>query len=640
MPAQSPAALPRDPASANTRPEWFREAVLILLVIAAGIGLRLAYPSRMAVEHFDEGVYASNRWFGEREDYQYPNRYLYAPPLLPALIEWSFVLFGPSNFAAILPSLVAGCLTVPLVWWVVRGWLGPRIALAAALLVAGSDLHIAFSRAALTDVLVLFWIIAAVGVGSRAFVNRSPLAAIGAGILTGLAWWTKYNGWLPLAILGSGGAAWALIPGRVLSQDDSRNKVGSANLTADAVTFQSRLRRLLMVVALWCLMAAVAGAVWYPCLKSLQASGGYSAVAANHRGYFVGWSGWFNSLRQQGWNLGEFGGWLTVFSASLAVLLPGLVPVNGTAGFTWNRRELLMRLAVTFFFASGMSYPGILFLCFGALSIGLCLWFGLRGKTGSLSPATTLAYWLLAAWFTGMLLTTPLYTPYVRLTFPWWTSGLIAISILSVEMSACCQVTAAIAEGRLPEDSFGLGHTNWWKRYFRVNALMGLAGLLLLVSYVFILGGKGTPGWENRTTVQIDAKEMMDDVRADLRHSKDGLGGQFAIYTYGEPALLFQLRLSGAENVVPVQHLRFADPGGPRPVVPSYVVIGPQAMRTNGFKEQFERARPRLREVETYWPVNSLLVRCDELAQRQRGNNHLPELDDKDPALILYSVMP
>ena len=59
-----------------------------LIAVLAGAGLRLAFPSHMSVEHFDEGVYASSAWFGPDEGYQYPNGHLYAPPLLSRLIEW------------------------------------------------------------------------------------------------------------------------------------------------------------------------------------------------------------------------------------------------------------------------------------------------------------------------------------------------------------------------------------------------------------------------------------------------------------------------------------------------------------------------------------------------------------------------
>ena len=56
------------------------------------IGLRRGCAlSRSAVEHFDEGVYASNIYFAAPE-YAYPLQRFYAPPLLPALIEAGMIV--------------------------------------------------------------------------------------------------------------------------------------------------------------------------------------------------------------------------------------------------------------------------------------------------------------------------------------------------------------------------------------------------------------------------------------------------------------------------------------------------------------------------------------------------------------------
>jgi len=41
-----------------------------------------------------------------------------------------------------------------------------------------------------------------------------------------------------------------------------------------------------------------------------------------------------------------------------------------------------------------------------------------HGEVGSKSLGRSLAAWLLAAWFCGLLLATPLYYPYPRLTIP------------------------------------------------------------------------------------------------------------------------------------------------------------------------------------------------------------------------------
>src|SRR5687768_3002192 len=77
-----------------------RQEVMVLVIVAAiGISIRLLAFSRSAVEHFDEGVYASNIFFGP-PDYAYPMQRFYAPPLLPALIEAGMSVGLPPNVAA------------------------------------------------------------------------------------------------------------------------------------------------------------------------------------------------------------------------------------------------------------------------------------------------------------------------------------------------------------------------------------------------------------------------------------------------------------------------------------------------------------------------------------------------------------
>ena len=108
-----------------------RELVILATLLAAGVALRLVALSQSAVEHFDEGVYASNLWFGP-PDYAYPLRHLYAPPLLPALIETGMIAGLAPNLAALLPSFVAGSATIVAIWWFGRTWFSPAVGLAAA----------------------------------------------------------------------------------------------------------------------------------------------------------------------------------------------------------------------------------------------------------------------------------------------------------------------------------------------------------------------------------------------------------------------------------------------------------------------------------------------------------------------------
>src|SRR5688500_4421965 len=79
-----------------------REVILVAVVFAVGVIVRLLALSRSGIEHFDEGVYASNIYFGAPA-YAYPQQKFYAPPLLPALIEVGMIAGLPANVAAPLP---------------------------------------------------------------------------------------------------------------------------------------------------------------------------------------------------------------------------------------------------------------------------------------------------------------------------------------------------------------------------------------------------------------------------------------------------------------------------------------------------------------------------------------------------------
>jgi 4-amino-4-deoxy-L-arabinose transferase-like glycosyltransferase len=244
-------------------------------MLLAGGSLRLWAPQRMAVEHFDEGVYASNLWFDAEADYQYPNRPLYAPPLAPFLIECSLIGLGPNGVAPMAPSLLAGCATILLVWWTSRQWFGVAVGVAAAALAAFSELHILYSRAALTDVLLCFWLLLSLGLAELALRRVRFDFAVAAGIAAGLAWWTKYNGWLAAATAFGGMACWIAL--QRTTRTDAKRKI-----------------------LVWCVIAIVAVVVWSPVWIGLQSfPGGYGAVAANHGKYVVGLHGWLASAKTQ-----------------------------------------------------------------------------------------------------------------------------------------------------------------------------------------------------------------------------------------------------------------------------------------------------------------------------------------------------
>lgn len=591
-------------ADKDSRPsavEWW----LVAAVCLTGFALRAAWPSRLAVEHFDEGVYASNIFFLDDPQVPvYPDQHLYAPPLLPVVIQYAMILFGTSNVAAIAVNIFAGSLTVPLVWWVGRRWFGPTAGLASATLVALSDAHIFFCRTALTDVLLCFWLLAAVYFAREALTTRRRTSLFAAGALTGLAWWTKYSGWLPLAIVMAGLIAW-----RVL---------GDLGAAARAELMQPRMAKILRPLAgslmRWCIVALVAFLVWLPWLSALQPEGGYAAVAANHRGYIVGLSGWWNSFRAQASNLymlDAAASWLSPFLALVVCVLYARLSKRRCTwnALLWNR---LMVLGLPLFCLSGIALGVGGALTFVAVGGAVSLFAARKtpGIVASNSDPRWLSFWMLAAWFAGLSVTIPLYAPYPRLMLPWlmvcWLGAGAALGAFVNEVVAISEDAPRNGNSWMAFRTFeiaGMPSKNLWPEATVMAVVLGT----FIAAIAFV---RGMPGWEMRTSLADLAPVLIEDVcrRAGVSAADDH---QLAIYTYGEPALLFQLRRAGVRVVRPVQDLAGAAPDALAPKLPSFIVVGRQARQSPGFEDDFEKAKPRLELVGTYRFRPSNLVLLD-----------------------------
>ncbi len=393
-----------DMTGATTR--WLQ----ILIVLLCALALRAVWLQRVAVEHFDEGVYASNVWFDASEGFAWPGRHFYAPPLVPALIEWSILLFGSGSLGTMLPGVLAGTATVALAFHVAGRWFGKEAAWPTAILATLSEFHIIYSRAALTDAVFCFFCLLAVYLGTEAARFAHWRRAIAAGVACGLAWWSKYTGWLPLAIVSTSVAVWFVMHGRAAM----------------------RFRSVVCVV----LMGLVALLVFSPVLWQLQSVGGYAAVTANHRNYVGGLSLWTGSAQQLFGAHRVLDGWLGYSSAALAALA-AIVWQLRLKSFTWNQSDAEFRIApalvlkltsgailLTLLAASGVGSSAVLFCCAMGGVAGRLRWPAVPAESVEGSDQKTIACWALpcwtvAIWLLSLSLVTPMYRPYPRLTLPW-----------------------------------------------------------------------------------------------------------------------------------------------------------------------------------------------------------------------------
>lgn len=436
------------------------EIALVAGIFVLGVLLRCWHLDRESVEHFDEGVYASVLWHDGMAGSPYPAREFYAPPMLSGLIDFFGLAPGVSQFAPFLPSLLFGSLSILVFWRMARAWFGVAAGIFLAAVVAMSDFHIIYSRMALTDVACLFWVACSVYGGTLAISESSLRLGVLSGVACGLAWWTKYTGWLPLAILVSGTSLWWIWRGR--------KSIGAI--------------RTLSILATISLSAFATFAPWW---WKLQAVGGYAAVSRHHAGYLqsltwqsLSWKSvdvWVEhfgqQLASQFWHDGMSGaislgiGMLAAawFRWKLADRSTGNANTgNGNqsnpAGLSADGRFPPRRLMVRFVVASVAMVvftlriwtPLVLLsLALGGFG-GLFLWPVLdrawaRRMTRDFSPTTegalplsrgdmfaapsvdpSLGYCITLVWFCGMLLVTPLYHPYARLFFPLLASVWLA----------------------------------------------------------------------------------------------------------------------------------------------------------------------------------------------------------------------
>lgn len=594
-----------------------REVWLLAGVLLTGTALRIAAARHSAVEHFDEGVYASNVFFPPPE-YAFPMQQFFAPPLVPGVIEVCLtagILVGlPANVAALLPGILAGCVSIAAVWWLGRSWLSPQAGIAAAALAAGSPFHIAHSATALTDVLLGLWLAMAVDAAARSLVKHDLRWAVAAGLYTGLAWWTKYNGWLPLAIEGAG-----LV---VLAALGLRRVPAVGNL---------RFPRLLGCFAVTTLVAVL---VISPYLLMLQSQGGYGPIAANHAKYVVGLGGWLDSA---GRHIASFAlmdrGWTAV--ALVAALVLAAFTKMGTGEtatrsappwFGWPLFAVALGVVASWF-AGGLLSLAVLSAA-GLLMMLTRLVHESPSRMNSATAAVGLS--LLAAWWGGMLVATPCYWPYPRLLVPWLAVAWLGTAAFVAELTewffaAPGAKPTAPAARRL------------------MNALCGVSGFAMLAAIG--LAQFCRPAAELQTSLarnRLAIKHAATYMRADLdswRAPDESPGSAAAprvVYVLGEPALFFQLSAAGESLVRPVQEIVTTPAALHGRPLPTFLAIGPHAERDPAFTMSWAAAEKQLSLVAVYRFKPSPIVWLDSHDPRRRLNAAL----QTESEIRLYQIRP
>ena len=372
-PTDSPSSL--EPAGSVTR----CELAIVAAIMVAALALRVWWISTAGLEHFDEGVYALSG-LGLADEAQplrlYPGQALFSPLVYPLLVALSIQAFGgPSDTAAILPNVVLGTVSVLLLWWVGRRWFGPVAGLVAATLLATSELHIAMSRSALTDVSFTLFFLAALACFVEARERDSLGWALLAGLATGLAWNTKYHGWF------------ALIP------------TGAALLI---VSLRNRSIPRPRSLGLWATSMGVAVVAYLPWAVFVNSGpGGYVGLVAYQRSMLQGT--WLQNLGEQVGQLAYMDGAVSRVGFVVAMLIP----------FALTRGRPRLSRSSCLLILAGLA----LTLLAGA--VGAATAVTLAWLSGLLRRPLRYAAIVLACWVVLWLGVAPLYTPYLRLLLPF-----------------------------------------------------------------------------------------------------------------------------------------------------------------------------------------------------------------------------
>jgi 4-amino-4-deoxy-L-arabinose transferase-like glycosyltransferase len=372
------------------------ELAIVAALALTGAALRFWNCWFIGLNHFDEGVYTFSA-LGIADSRQphllYPGQMKFSPLVFPALVGLAFQAFGgPSDFAAAFPSLAAGSMTVLLLWWIGRTWFGPAAGVAAAAMTAMSQYHIALSRAVLTDVCFAAIFVTALYAINRAFRTERMAWAIFGGLLTGLAWNTKYHGWFTLIIAGA-----CLVPALW------RWRQGEP--------FPARAVRILVVIGV------VALCCYGPWLVYIQSQpGGYAELAKYQR---------------------------TMLSRHYAQNLFGQAAMQDYWEGPLSRASVPIALACALLM-TGARLTARIAARIIAVSL-LSMFAGAWGTAALLSLAAIPAIWrtygrfpglLLIAWMMLWVLATPLYHPYSRLALPFTLATFLGTGVWMMQSLA------------------------------------------------------------------------------------------------------------------------------------------------------------------------------------------------------------
>lgn len=175
-------------------------SVLFVLVLLVAFALRVWDVSSRAM-HLDESTVA---WFGWQlaTGHGYAYDPVYHGPFQHEMLALIFLLFEPSQTSARLLAVVLGSGLVALPW-MIRDFIGPRVALIACFLIAISPSFVYFARFERDDTYMEFFTFLLVVFALHFLRDRKPWQLYGLAIATAMAFATKESIYIVFFIFGT-----------------------------------------------------------------------------------------------------------------------------------------------------------------------------------------------------------------------------------------------------------------------------------------------------------------------------------------------------------------------------------------------------------------------------------------------------
>jgi len=209
------------------------------------------------------------------------------------------------------------------------------------------------------------------------------------------------------------------------------------------------------------------------------------------------------------------------------------------------------------------------------------------------SSQQTIGMVLVIAWWLGISFATPYYTPYPRLMIPW----LLATWLLS----AVCW----------DEIVYRLSAVAKWPVTPRESGPLVLPILLVALVFAALMTRSAWKVTSAESTLASEDRAGLVQTADALKRALDQSATSRAIYVYGEPALLFQLKAAGEPFVGPVQEIPTVAVTAEGREMPTYLVVGPHARRDPQFQSAWHNAKSRWELITSFDYQPSAMVWLD-----------------------------